>query len=199
MSVTQSSTTLFGSSTLRAVELGAADVPRLQRFFELNPEYFFAVNGAGPGPVEAHDEVHAELPAGWPYTKKWIIGFEDDTNSLTATANVVSDLLAPAVWHIGLFVVATPVHGTGIAREMYRQLEIWAHGHGARWLRLGVVQGNARAERFWERHGFAEVRIRAGVKMGTRVNTLRVMCKPLAGGTLAEYLALVSRDRPETD
>jgi hypothetical protein len=30
------------------------------------------------------------------------------------------------------------------------------------------------------------------------VNDLRVMAKPLAGGTLAEYLALVARDRPET-
>jgi hypothetical protein len=30
------------------------------------------------------------------------------------------------------------------------------------------------------------------------VNDLRVMMKPLAGGTIAEYLSLVGRDRPET-
>ena len=34
-------------------------------------------------------------------------------------------------------------------------------------------------------------------KCGTKVNTLRVMAKPLAGGSLAEYFALVARDRPE--
>ena len=28
-------------------------------------------------------------------------------------------------------------------------------------------------------------------------NTLRVMVKPLTGGTLEQYLALVPRDRPE--
>jgi hypothetical protein len=34
--------------------------------------------------------------------------------------------------------------------------------------------------------------------MGQRVNTLRVMAKPLAGGTLEQYTALVIRDRPES-
>jgi hypothetical protein len=33
--------------------------------------------------------------------------------------------------------------------------------------------------------------------MGARVNTVRVMMKPLAGGTLARYLSLIGRDRPE--
>jgi len=41
------------------------------------------------------------------------------------------------------------------------------------------------------------VRRRSGVEMGTLVNTLRVMARPLADGTLPEYLAPVTRDRPE--
>ena len=38
--------------------------------------------------------------------------------------------------------------------------------------------------------------MRRAVAMGKRVNDLRVMVKPLAGGTLGEYLSLVPRDRP---
>jgi hypothetical protein len=68
---------------------------------------------------------------------------------------------------------------------------------GARWLRLGVVQGSARAERFWQRCGYVQVRERGPVTMGKKSNLLRVMAKPLAGGTIAEYLALVERDRPQ--
>jgi RimJ/RimL family protein N-acetyltransferase len=178
------------------VELDAADAPRLQRFFELNPEYFLAVNGQPPAADEAHEEIHGAPPAGWPFTKKWSIGFVDETGSLIGMANVVSDLLAPGVWHIGLFMLATRLHGSGAARSLYKRLERWALDLGAQWLRLGVVQGNARAERFWEGCGFVEVRKR-GVEMGKLVNTLRVMAKPLAAGTLSEYLALVARDRPE--
>jgi len=116
---------------------------------------------------------------------------------MVAMANVVSDLLAPGVWHIGLLIVATARHGTGEARVLYRGLESWAASNGASWLRLGVMQGNVRAERFWERLGFIQSRTRSGVQMGRLTHTVRVMVKPLTGGTLEHYLSLVRRDRPE--
>jgi RimJ/RimL family protein N-acetyltransferase len=189
---------LFETDRHRAMELDSSDVARLQRFFELNPGYFFAVGGQPPTPSEGEEEIHGALPDGWPYTRKWIIGFEDDAGSMIGMANIVSDLLAPRVWHIGLFMVATGLHGSGAAYALYRHLEHWAFDLGARWLRLGVVEGNTRAERFWERCAFVDVRKRDAVAMGKRINTLRVMAKPLAGGTLDKYLALVARDRPES-
>lgn len=182
---------------LRVVELGPDHVPLLQRFFEENPLYFESVNGEPANPGEAHEEIHEPLPAGWPHTKVWVIGYLDPTGCLVAMANVVSDLLAPSVWHVSTFIVATARHGSGDAQNLYRSIETWAHAHGAQWLRLGVVQGNRRAERFWERQGFIQARLRHGVPMGRRINTLRVMFKPLAAGTGAQYLALVERDRPE--
>ncbi|RZL30856.1 MAG: hypothetical protein EOP35_23130 [Rubrivivax sp.] len=60
-----------------------------------------------------------------------------------------------------------------------------------------MVIGNARADRFWASLGYAQTRVRSGFQVGDQVNELRVMFKPLAGGTLAEHLALVPRDRPE--
>jgi GNAT superfamily N-acetyltransferase len=182
---------------LRVFELGNDSVPLLQRFFDENPLYFEGVNGEPAGPGEAREEIHGVLPAGWSHTRKWVIGYADTRGSLVAMANVVSDLLAASVWHIGLFIVATARHGSGDAQAIYQGLESWARRNGARWLRLGVVHGNARAERFWERQGFVETRLRRGVTMGKRTNTLRVMVKPLAGGSISEYLALVERDRPE--
>ena len=191
------STELFRVDTIRAVELGESGIVPLQGFFESNPEYFFAASGQPPSSREARDAMHGPLPAGWTFTKKWIVGFLDERDSLAAMANVVSDLLATSVWHIGLYIVATRLHGSGAAQSLYGRLEDWTRSLGAQWLRLGVVQGNARAERFWESVGFVDVRERKGVEMGARVNTIRVMAKPLAGGTIAQYLALVARDRPE--
>ncbi len=64
-------------------------------------------------------------------------------------------------------------------------------------MRLGAVVGNARAEAFWLRMGYVEVKRRAAVDTGGRLNDLRVMVKPLAVGvTLADYLDKVARDRP---
>jgi GNAT superfamily N-acetyltransferase len=158
--------------------LGADDEPLLQRFFDENPAYFIAVHGEPDAAGEAHEEIHGLPPAGWSFSKKWLVGYVDGAGSLVAVANVITDLLAPGVWHIGLFIVATSRHGSGDAQRLHDGLERWASGYGARWLRLGVVRGNGRAERFWESLGYTQVRTREGVAISKLTNTLRVMIKP---------------------
>jgi GNAT superfamily N-acetyltransferase len=182
---------------LRVIRLGDAEVPLLQRFFDANPAYFEAVHGEPALPNEAHDEVHDTVPADFGHSEKLAIGWQQPDGELAAMATVVTDLLAKHVWHIGLFIVASARHGNGDARRLHDGIEQWARDHGAQWLRLGVVQGNARAERFWAACGYTQVRVREGLVMGQRTNTVRVMLKPLAGGTFDEYLAQVPRDRPE--
>jgi len=182
---------------LRAVVIDSDAVPQLQRFFEANPDYFIAVNGEVAGPGEAHEEVHGTLPAGWPFTRKWVVGLVDGHGAMVAMLNVVSDLLAAGVWHIGLFMVDGAARGSGLAQALFGRLERWATAGGATWLRLGVIAGNARAERFWARAGFVEVRRRDRVAMGRKVNTVRVMVKPLTGESLPAYLVRVPRDRSD--
>jgi GNAT superfamily N-acetyltransferase len=183
---------------LATVELGVADAPRLQRFFDENPACFLAVQGEPAGPGEAHEEIIGLPPAGWAFTKKWVIGHGEAADGrLAAMAEVITDLLAPGVWHIGLFIVATARHGGGEARALVAELEAWARASGADWLRLGVVEGNVRAERLWAALGFVPLRTRGGYRMGSRTNVICTMVKPLNGGSLARYLELVERDRPE--
>lgn len=190
---------VFEQIGIRVIELDAGDLPCLQEFFNLNPEYFLAVSGQAATPDEAEQEFHGALPEGWPYTKKWLLGFVDSSNTLIGMSNVVQDLLAPGVWHIGLFMLASSLHGKGMAHKLYQGLELWARDSGALWLRLGVVQGNARAEKFWEKLGYTEVRTRRDVEIGQQRNTIRVMAKALAGGSIAEYLQLVTRDHPASE
>ena len=182
---------------LERVVLGPSDEARLQGFFEANPEYFLAINGAPPRPDEAREEMHAMPPPEWPLGAKWVLGFEDASGDLVAMADILQDLFAPGIWHIGLFIVATALHGRGEGAAIYAQLEAWMRSEGAAYVRLGVVIGNARAERFWERMGYVEVRRRDSVDTGGRVNDLRVMVKPIGGGSLTNYLAYVARDRSD--
>ena len=182
---------------LATVERGLADAPRLQRFFDENPACFLAVQGEPAGPAEAHEELVGPPPTGWAFTKKWVIGYVVADGRLAAMAEVITDLLATGVWHIGLFIVATARHGGGEARALVAELEAWARASGADWLRLGVVEGNVRAERFWASRGFVPMRTRGGHRMGSRTNVICTMVKPLNGGSLARYLELVERDRPD--
>jgi len=187
---------LFTTPSARCIELTREGIPRLQRFLEENPEYDLTVNGEAPHKGQAKEEFESMPPPEWPVGRKWYLAFEDREGTLVAIADVLSNLIASGVWHIGLFIVATPLHGGGAAHEIYEGLEQWMRSHGAHWSRLGVVVGNTRAERFWETLGYVEVRRRHEIPMGRRKNDLRVMAKPLAGGSMDEYLSLVSRDRP---
>ena len=176
---------------LRSLELGPGSEALLQRFFEANPLYFLAVAGELPQPEDAFEEINDELPEGWSYTKKWVMGFASASGELAAMANVVSDLLAKNVWHISTFIVETARHGSGDAATLYHGIESWAEANGANWLRLGVVKGHTAAERFWQKRGYQQTRERSGVVFSQRVQTLRVMCKPLSGRPISEYLARI--------
>jgi len=199
LQLTQPGPLLFAAGgAFQALELQGADVPVMQRFFDANPEYNLLINGEPPGPDDAQTEFDEAPPPEMPHGKLWWIAFTDAQHTLHGVAHVVTDLLAPGVWHVGLFIVATALHGQGAAPALYQALERWMAAQGAQWLRLGVVQGNARAEAFWLRQGYVEVRQRHDVPTGARRNTIRVMVKPTgADHNVSNYLAVVGRDRPE--
>ena len=181
--------------------MGARDIPTVQRFLVENPDYSLLVEGEPPA-VDAAEKEFAQMPpADWPLKRKWMIGFRDAKGHLIAIADVLEDLFVRGVWHLGLFMVATRLHGRGVGRALYESLERWMQSRGCNWIRLGVVVGNARAERFWPQCGYREVRMRLGVPYGRNMNDIRVMVKPLIkgkdAGSLSDYLALVARDRPE--
>lgn len=194
---------LFTAGRLAARELQPHELPQLQALFDADPGYFLTIGGQPPRPDEARQEYDEMPPPELGHSRRWFLGvFERDDaggERLAGMAIVVADLCAATVWHIALFFVATRLHGRGTASALYLALEDWVRAQGACWLRLGVVVGNAPAERFWARHGYRQTRLRTQVPAGDRLNTVRVMHKPLAGGGERDYLALVPRDAPESD
>ena len=58
---------LFNAASFRCAEMTAEAIPRLQEFFESNPEYHVAVDGRPPRREEAREEFESLPPAGWPF------------------------------------------------------------------------------------------------------------------------------------
>lgn len=185
----------FPCGTFRAREVVREELPALQLFYEANPGYFRIVNGGPPSSKEALESLESLPPAGWPFTRKYLLAFRARDDAIVAVADVLSDLFSPGVWHIGFFMAADALHGTGVPHALYAHLEAWMRSQGARWLRLGVVRGNGRAERFWQKMGYVDVAERRDYMLGDKRHTLRVMAKSLAAGNWDEYRDLVPRDR----
>lgn len=66
----------------------------------------------------------------------------------------VPDSTDPAVVHLMAMWVHPALRGSGAASALVQAVLAWAEGRGASSVRLDVVDGNDRARRLYERHGF---------------------------------------------
>ncbi len=189
---------LFESTSFTVRELLAEEIPLLQALFEANPDYFVIVGGQPPRPDEAQQEFDEQVPGHLSFGKRWFAGAFDRAGTLRGLVILVSDLSAPGVWHTALFFLEGSLRRTGAAMELHDALQSYARRSGARWLRLAVIDGNAPAQRFWAKCGYQQVRTRPYPTLSGETKLARVLVKPLADGTLEQYVLLVPRDAPES-
>jgi len=188
---------MFRTTRAQVRVLDEDELPQVQALFETNPGYFLRVGGLPPRPDEARQEFEELPPPHLGFTRRWFAGIRGaDDDALRGVIVLLSDLGAPGVWHIALFLLADAWHGSGLAAEVHDGLVDFARAQGARWLRLGVVRGNLRAQRFWTRQGYIEVRERAVPMADGQVRAVAVCVRDLAGDGLSRYGALVPRDHP---
>ncbi|CAN5889420.1 hypothetical protein BH11PSE8_BH11PSE8_16310 [soil metagenome] len=186
---------LFDTTTHRVDAARRDDIPSIQAFFDANPAYTRMVEGRPVSPNAAAVEFDEMPPPGMAYGERWFLTVRDRrSGAIDAVLDVVKDLLAPGIWHIGLFFVAERLHGQGLAARLHAALEQWAEAQGARWLRLGVVEQNQRGARFWRRQGYGFVCSREAAAAGGRVNNVFCLVKPLGDNTREAYLAAQGRD-----
>ena len=189
---------LHADASWSAVLAERSSVGEVQAFYEANPEYWRITHGHPPPPGEAAEGFDFRPPAEMPY-RDWQIWLVRDRESrrMIGELSVAIDLLAPGVFHLGFFIIESARQGSGLAGEVHAAYEAWAVAQGARWLRLGVVAANKRAEAFWRRQGYIEVKRREDYTLGALTHQLIVMVKPVPPNTLADFLLAVPRDRPD--
>jgi len=103
--------------------LSEAEVPELQRLAEANPEYWRVVMGCEP-PADAARQVFDDRPpAEWAWKGTRVLVLRDAHGAIVAMAGIIEGLFDPAIWHVGLFISAARLHGTGASGEAYASLE----------------------------------------------------------------------------
>lgn len=186
----------FTTGEFVAQQAEREDTVEIQAFIESNPEYWLLVHGHPPLANDAAESFDWHPPADMSYSEHLsFLVRHRSTREILAQIDVATDLLATGVYHLGFFMTATRTHGTGFAHRLYEAYERWAIDRGARWLRLGVVEVNRRAEAFWRRLGYTEIKRQDSYILGARSHVLITMAKPMPGETLREYLQTVPRDR----
>jgi GNAT superfamily N-acetyltransferase len=195
---------LFTTSRLLVRAARRRDGDAVYAFAQTNPEYELMVSGGLPSKDAYLNEFFNDRPPPeMTYSEIFKLVVLEKTPLGTATdvvglLDVCADLRAKDVWHTGYFHVATRLQGDGTAQQLYAALEDWMASRGAQMLRLGVVDINKRAHRFWTRNGYVFNRTAKDMAFGDLKHDVHVLLKPIGTMSIAQYHALVPQDAPQT-
>ena len=157
--------------------LGSADAPCLQRFLETCDDYFRLISGKSVGPHEADTEL-ASLPPGKTLDDKFFVGLQEPDGTLAGVFDLIKDYPEPGIWYLGLLLLHPANRSKGHGEAIHVQVSAWVRSQGGSAIRLGVVEKNTKALKFWTRLGYQEL-ARKPVQMGGHMHEVRVLQKAL--------------------
>ena len=177
---------LFADGAVTAFRFHPGNIRLAQEFLEANPAFTEMIAGRPPVPGEALHEL-TDFPASVRPADAYVIGLRL-AGDMVGFAGVLRSWPVEGVSQITLFQIAESQQGSGVAHVIHSALERWIIAAFApRWLRLGVVEGNARGRRFWASVGYHEMERKRGFEVGNLTHTLVIMIKSLQGGDDADY------------
>jgi GNAT superfamily N-acetyltransferase len=136
--------------------LGTDDAAAVQRLYERCTDFHELAEGMPTRPAAGAEEIEA-LPPGKMSTDKHVFGIVAADGELAGYVDLVRDYPGRGEWWLSLLMLDPAARGAGLGSRIVRGAAEWAAARGARALLLGVLEQNPRAERFWQRQGFAEV------------------------------------------
>jgi GNAT superfamily N-acetyltransferase len=141
------------------------DASPIQALFDEDPEYFLGMNGRNI-PLE---EIRNALPPGHSRDDKFLYALEREAR-LAGMIDVIRGFPEPHTWYLGFLFIAKEFRGAHLGRNTLHALYNWARAHGAKAIRLGVVEDNARARWLYATEGFVFQAMR---EVDPAVNRLR--------------------------
>jgi GNAT superfamily N-acetyltransferase len=153
--------------------LRSQDEEIVQLLCERCLDYFEIVEGRPPEKDAGH-EILNDLPEGKDFKDKHVFGCFNESDKLIAVVDIIEDYPVKGEWIIGLLMIDPEERGKGLGKALHEYIRDYVLVNGADKLRIGVVEGNEKAYRFWSALGYYEVK-RITMKNGNKDNIVVVM------------------------
>lgn len=157
----------------------AEDESCLQAFLELCSDYYDLHEGR-PTPRDAARHELSAVPDGRSVADLRVIGMTAADGDLVAVVQLVRDYPAQGDWWIGMLLVVPSERSRGVGALLFGHVLKLVRAEGGRTLQLVVSSRNPRAQRFWDRLGFAEtlrlerVDVRSGLVDEVRILSMEI-------------------------
>ncbi|WP_202708876.1 GNAT family N-acetyltransferase [Sporosalibacterium faouarense] len=147
------------------------DKDKVMNLFRECKDFFVLTEGVIP---YDSDSFFYDLPPGKNLEEKYLYGVFDK-NSLVAVIDMVSNYPEKGEWIIGLFLIHTKIRGIGLGREIHNLIKNFIISKGAEKLRIGVLEQNTNALKFWNKIGYKQTKITEPRKFGTKESKAVIM------------------------
>ncbi|HSI52100.1 MAG TPA: GNAT family N-acetyltransferase [Ideonella sp.] len=138
--------------TLRQLTGTPEEIKALQLIFEDSPRFSILSTGS----LAANDaaaKVFTMCPKGKTYEDKLVFGVYEHER-LVGCVDLIRAYPGAESAFIGLLLLSESNEGRGLGSLAFREVEKWVAPWGYRQMKLGIIETNERARRFWSKLGF---------------------------------------------
>lgn len=150
------------------------DVEDLQKLCESCSKYYRIMEGKTV-PSTAGEEVFFDLPKGKQPEDKTVIGVYSEEENLLGIIDMIKDFPRKNIWFIGLMMIDPKKRSQGLGEEMVKNYINLAKDNGIAKIKLGVLQENEGAVRFWDKLGFKITKEISNYKINKKTTTVYAM------------------------
>ncbi len=158
--------------------LSPEDEVSVQNLCERCADFSMLIEGRLPEKSAGHD-ILFDLPPNKDLEDKYVIGvYKKESSPLIAVIDLIKDYKNPGEWTMGLMMIDPDERGQRLGRTLQEFVKTLVLEHRGKVLRIGVVEENSRAYKFWREMGYAEVD-RVSMTFGNKTHRVIVMNLPL--------------------
>ena len=164
---------VIGNNEYRIKLLTCKNEKQVQALCEQCSDFSMLIEGRLPEKNAGH-EILFDLPPDKALEDKYVFGIYNENDCLSAVIELVKDYKIPGEWMLGLMMISPNERGKGLGRRLHEFVKTWVSEFQGKLLRIGVVEENYRAHKFWVEMGYTEVdRIKR--KFGNKEHVVIVM------------------------
>lgn len=155
------------------------DIDILQELCENCIDYYEMNGGRTEDLSNCGQDLFDDLPPGKDHNDKSIVGLFVNENTLAGIIEIVKDYPEEKTWYIGQMMMRREMRGQGIGQGFLQEYLKYLSELNVNKIRLGVLQENEKAYRFWKRMGFKLIYERENYEIGDKTTTAYVMEREL--------------------
>jgi RimJ/RimL family protein N-acetyltransferase len=144
------------------------------RLCEKCSDYYMLSGGDLPS-KEDIDTMFTDLPPNKNLEDKFLLGvYESD--ELVGMVDIIKNFPTIGEWSLGLMLIDPDKRGSGLGEIIHKTLIGWAKDLGAKTFRIGVIENNQKAFKFWSNLGYTKIKeVKMDFKSKTHVvNIMRL-------------------------